>query len=372
MNSMNYTRIIPLTSIRFFAAILVVIYHYGHSVWPFDSGLLHKLSLQAGSAVAFFFFLSGFILAHVYHRADWSEPGVLKRYFVSRFARIYPIYALALLVQFGIVLAGMYIDRITIVSKLVLLQLHAMLFQAWLPDSVMTLNAPGWSLSVEAGFYLLFPFIIRRIMRLRKSWVLPMAIGLFLGSQGLFLLMRTAIWGEWFYSNQMIHNALLYHPLIYYPVFVMGVLTFRLTQARAAMKPLPRPQWMAVLSILSMIGITALSVSGGERMWYGIHVGLLSPLYGLLIYSLCESRSLVAKALSFRWMNELGEASYGVYILQMPVHGLMAMWLPIQGSAQGFYLYAVTLVVISYLLYRGFETPMRRWIRARWSPPRLG
>ena len=366
---MNYIRITPLTSIRFFAAILVVIYHYGQSIFPFDSGILHKLSQQAGSAVAFFFFLSGYILAHVYHRAQWHEPGVAKRYFVSRFARIYPIYFAALIAQFLIVLSRIYIDRVSIVEPLVSLQTQAVLIQAWLPDYVLNLNMPGWSLSVEASFYLLFPLIIQRIMAIRPSRILPLALIIFVGSQGLFLFMRAVVWPDSFYTNQMIHNLLLYHPLIYYPVFVMGVFTFRLTHARKPAAP-SRHHLMAFLSILSALGIVFLSYWTGERMWYGIHVGMLSPLYGLLIYSLCDERNPVAKLLSFRWLSELGEASYGIYILQMPVYGLLAKWIPLH-TTRGFYLYVTVLIAVSYLLYRVYETPARNWIRNRWSPPRL-
>lgn len=54
----------PLTSIRIFAAVLVVVYHYGRGVWPFADGALHRISASAGSSVAFFFFLSGYILAY--------------------------------------------------------------------------------------------------------------------------------------------------------------------------------------------------------------------------------------------------------------------------------------------------------------------
>ena len=363
---MSYSRIVPLTSIRFFAAVLVVIYHYGRTSWPFDSGFLHKVTECSASAVAFFFFLSGFILAHVYHRAQWQAPGVLKRYYVSRFARIYPIYFTALVAQFALALGAMYIDRITAVGKLLELQTHVLMIQAWLPSYVATLNVPGWSLSVEASFYLLFPVIIRRIMALKQERVLPVFLGLFLGSQVLFWVLRDVIWGGYFFSNEMIHHMLLYHPLVYYPIFVLGVLAFRLEQAWHVAGE-ARPRQMALLSIASATAITLLSYWAGESMTYAIHVGMLSPLYGALIYSLCEDRNPAARLLSGRIFSELGEASYSVYILQMPVFGLLAMFAP--GPTQGlfFYIYLAVLVAVSWSLYRWYETPIRFAIRKRWG-----
>lgn len=368
---MTYTRIVPLTSVRFFAAVFLVIFHYGHSVWPFESGLLHKLSLQAGSAVAFFFFLSGFILTHVYHGAQWGAPGVLKRYLVSRFARIYPIYALALLVQFCLVLGAVSLDRVSLLGELLLLQVHALLIQSWLPDTVTKLNIPGWFLSVQAGFYLLFPLIINRFMRLRKKWLLPSIIVLYGASQGILLLLRTWGYGDWYYANQTVHNFLLYYPLVYCPVFFMGIFTYRITHERMSATAFLRPAWMALLSMLSLIGIIGLSASGGEKMWYAIHVGLLSPFYGLLIWSLCDPQNIVSRLLSARWLSTLGEISLGIYILQMPLYGLLSRWFPLK-SATGFYVYLLTLILIAYLLHKGLETPMRRWIQKRWLPSRSG
>ena len=54
-----------------------------------------------------------------------------------------------------------------------------------------------------------------------------------------------------------------------------------------------------------------------------------------------------------------------MYILQMPVHGLMIRLFPSWGGEGFFYLYVAVLVVVSYVLFRWFETPVRRWIRAK-------
>ena len=362
----SYVRIAPLTSIRFFAAVLVVVFHYGRSTWPFGEGFLHQVTACSGSAVAFFFFLSGYILAHVYHQADWSGSGILRRYYVSRLARIYPIYLTALALQFILGLQGYPLDRINVVDRAATLQVHALMLQAWLPDLVARLNVPGWSLSVEAGFYLFFPLIIQRVMKMKRTSLLPVFLGLFLGSQAVFLILRGMVWADSFHAYPQIHHALLYHPLVYYPVFVLGVLAYRLIQAIRAGGP-ARPGSAALATGAALLGIGLLSYWAGDILWYGIHVGLLSPLYGVLIYSLCEERNGLSRLLSWRVLTDLGEASYSVYILQMPVHSLLVRLWPAHLPPPGFYIYLVILVAISWLLYWFFETPVRRWIRERYG-----
>ena len=356
-------QIAPLTSIRIFAAILVVIFHYGRNVWPFAGGCLHRITACAGSSVAFFFFLSGFILAHAYRGYRWQEPGKLKQYYAARMARIYPVYSVALLATFALGLPNVYWDRLSVVDTAVMLQVHLGLLQAWLPDYVFHLNYPGWSLSVEASFYLLFPFIIPRVMSMRRPVALACLCLVYVASQSVLAFSRCVIWKDWFFTSETIHNTLMYHPLVYWPVFFMGMLTFRSLDAIWGKQNIS-PLRMGVLSVIAIGLIALLSYWVGDYLNYSIYVGMLAPLYGLLIYSLCEPRNWIAQVLSVRWLHYLGEASYSVYILQVPVHGIwLCVGLVPASGVWSFYLYLLALLAVSTVLFRWFETPLRRWVR---------
>src|SRR5690242_15865960 len=86
-----------LTGVRFMAAFYVVAYHSlpflksHYRLYPAVEQFLSNGYL----AVGFFYLLSGFILAYTYE----GKIGNLReymRYLVARFARIYPVYLLAL------------------------------------------------------------------------------------------------------------------------------------------------------------------------------------------------------------------------------------------------------------------------------------
>jgi peptidoglycan/LPS O-acetylase OafA/YrhL len=146
-----------LTFLRFVAAAGVVVFHYGTQAPSLAWGLPYwKI---ANAAVSFFFFFSGFILGHVYGRRPIARRA---DFYVARAARILPLYALALLA------AAIFHTRRGSLDWDAL-ALNALLLQAWVPGYSQTINAPGWSLSVEMFFYLSFPLLLPVVARARSS-----------------------------------------------------------------------------------------------------------------------------------------------------------------------------------------------------------
>src|ERR1035437_477263 len=85
-----------LTSLRFFAAIYVVLFHESANPGHFVFFPLAARFVASGfTAVTLFFVLSGFILAYNYDRIRSR-----REFWISRFARIYPVYFLSLLPAF--------------------------------------------------------------------------------------------------------------------------------------------------------------------------------------------------------------------------------------------------------------------------------
>jgi peptidoglycan/LPS O-acetylase OafA/YrhL len=140
-----------LTGLRFFAATYVFVFHFGAG-FAQRSGLLDAIVtfLRNGFlGVSIFFVLSGFILTYTYkQRVDSPQM-----FAVARFARIYPVYLLALLIALPLALSELTMLDVVRVLAMV---------QAWTPFSSTSGFAwigQAWTLSVEVIFYIFFPFL---------------------------------------------------------------------------------------------------------------------------------------------------------------------------------------------------------------------
>ena len=95
------------------------------------------------------------------------------------------------------------------------------------------------------------------------------------------------------------------------------------------------------------------------------HVGLLAPLFMVLIIAIAKSKSRI---LNFPFFIFLGEISYGFYILQHPVYTLLDMVCKKFGNMPSdlfFYFSLVVLFAIAAILYLVVERPLMRWITKR-------
>ncbi|HLL31773.1 MAG TPA: acyltransferase, partial [Allosphingosinicella sp.] len=151
-----------LTGIRGLAAWFVVLYHIRLGAVPYlPDGANFALS-KGYLAVDLFFMLSGFVLWLNYaDRLRRDGIGAVPKYLARRVARVWPLhlFILALTVIFaaGLAAAGkLNPDHYPWAE----LPLHMLLIHNWGFTGALTWNDPSWSISGEAGAYLLFPLIV--------------------------------------------------------------------------------------------------------------------------------------------------------------------------------------------------------------------
>ena len=290
----------PLTGVRFFLALGVVLFHY-QLQWTLPdeaAGLLNRARL----GVDVFFILSGFILTHVYLQGDGALD--YRRFLAARFARIYPAHLFILLAMLGLVLVapllgvGLEQGRFNFTDFAGTL----LLVQAWFPRETLALwNGPAWSLSTEWFAYLAFPVYAALALRLRaRPWVI---IGLAVIVFVVFDAFYRAQFGRVLPRAEDSVGILRI-----VPEFLYGIGLYYLGQRWT---PSPR---------VSVVGALATTVALLALMQIGADDRIIVAAAGPFILSL----ALLAKVRVRTFLSHpvalfAGEASFALYLVHIPV-----------------------------------------------------
>ncbi len=361
-------RLPAITSLRFFAALHVALFHMN------EMGALtgpHWLKSFAGIGyvgVSFFFVLSGFILVYTY-AGRTIEP---REFYQARFARIYPAYLFSLLITLPFFYYGTFYMHVPFFAFsqqhfALAVILVLLLLQAWLPAAALMWNPVAWSLSVEAFFYAIFPSLLARYSKLsRTAWfaLIPACWLAGLAVSGGYLWLRPAAMGyvnsnNWSSAVQFVK----FFPLVRLPEFLMGMACGFLFLSS---KRNPRHGWPLVG--LGLLGVAATTLASRFVPYLVVHTALSGPAFAALVYGVALQPAW-ASWLNNRALVLFGNASYSFYLLHS-----MTVWPFFHDSRtqavrnQGFLgigLWLAMMLVISCLVYRFIEEPARRKLRPK-------
>ncbi len=371
---------VSLNGLRFVLAIWIAYFHVGHMFDEEGFGMNPLLRLGI-SRVDVFFVLSGFVLSHVYW-AQRIKPFNFLDFMIARFARIYPMYLLALGLIMSYLAAGAILgkqgDTVYPISDL----FKCLFFlQAVGLTETNSWNFPAWAVAAEMGGYLSFPFFIM-LANLTKKWpylLLAMALGLILlieitlrNTIGLDMYQVTTDWA-------VLRGASL---------MLCGV------AARSVFNVYKPGKWMSFVTILAAIAVivTAAFHQSGAYAEFGFSNGS-TPFFTSFFESIFNVASVpfvgfgaaflmiglarldelnVATGLSSDKMQELGNWSYVIFILHAPIYTILAQGLDIIGygfEATPLISLAFMLVTIAVAgpIYHYVEKPARIFIRGKWQ-----
>jgi peptidoglycan/LPS O-acetylase OafA/YrhL len=345
-------RIEQLTFTRFIAAIAIVIFHYGKDSWLFNNEHVLFIFRNANLGVSYFFILSGFVMIIAYgYKSRVSFIDFIK----NRVARIYPVYILAIL----LLLAN---NHFAFPNKGDLL-LNCLMLQAWVPGKALTINYPGWSLSVELFFYILFPISYNRIYsKLNFKTLATLIISFWVMSQIVFhLLVVFHVINISFYSDLDIH----YNPLMHLNQFLAGNLA-----GLYFLKFLVNKQGNYTIPIVSLLA-TLLVILKYSNSIPDYHNGLLCVIFVPLIIFIALNKSMLTGFFSKPFFIFLGEISFGIYILQYSIWNIlsdhrMLKFLkidPATNTTVCFFVRLLILIAFAAISYLIFEKPLRNLIK---------
>lgn len=268
--------------------------------------------------VALFFFISGFIIAKPFlaHRVTG-----LRQFYLRRFRRIYPPYALILLVSFlALQVLGekphkafaFYANHIPLSSSLLLSLCY---LNGLVSDGSSRLLPPAWSLEIEIQFYLLAPLIL--------GWY---AIGL--RKQRRIYMCLTITW------FLVVANALMCsHPfdsryrfgfLKHLYLFLAGIVAADTSSDHIeGGKPFrARGDLIFAVGLLLLITIgywfTQVDAHPAGGLWsftadLGTLLGVLAVYYGAMYGR--RTRRLLA----WKWLCLIGTMCYSIYLVHLPL-----------------------------------------------------
>lgn len=341
-----------LTVTRFIAALSVVLYHGGR-----DIGFLHYLPMLTSgpTAVGYFYVLSGFVMALAYYR-----PGTrfdFRNYWLARFSRIYPVYIISF------VLTCLYYLEIMSKLKPGKILANIFLYQAWIPKYALSFNIAAWSLSVEAFFYLLFPFLAILAMRQPAKRLIWISLGFWIVSQITHSILTMRFMPE-------MSSWLAYFPLFHLNAFLLGVAGGIWYMANPAQQIANHGKNLFLLIgalgfVLIMLGLREFMPAFPDN--FSLDTGLLAPFFLIIILALATDTTRLSQGLSQPWLILLGDASYALYILHVPFRWILERSLADMGSTISYevmYLvYAPVTIIICVLVYKYIERPARDWLR---------
>ena len=339
-----------ITGIRFFAAFYVVLFHTRMGRSMAEHGMVRAGYFFGNGylAVPLFFLLSGFILAYTY-AGQIGKPGGYRRFWEARFARIWPVYALSMVV--ASVPHANFASGWDVAASILMVQ-------AWNPFRVGMAGAGNivcWTLSVEALFYLIFPWVQGWVERRRAGTVLVSTGAMLALCVGLNTASRTLG-----YEADGVYRWIPLAPL-HVPEFLAGV-GLGNYYVRRLMAGQAWDGGNGVITYGAVLAAVVWLCRPGDR-WTSVVV----VAFAGLILGLAEERTLVSRFLSTKTMVLAGGISYSVYLMQMPVKSWVMMAagaIGLRSEVGRLSWTAVALILVSWVLFRWVEDPSRRVLRA--------
>ena len=300
-----------LDALRFLAAFAVMGEHITRSFYfpdtPWQNAFIILLSMDGAGAelgVNFFFVLSGFLISYLLIK-EFESTGTLqlKRFYVRRTLRIWPLYFISLLIGFVIHPAldnslteladwKMYVTFLTNFDHI---------YFKWPQSGILGVQ---WSLAVEEQFYLLWPVLI--FMLLKRKRILPVVLIVLI----VFSLVYKLSGGHKYHTFSclapLMTGSLLAYGCYYFPERVTK-LTSRLT----------RQSTLLIYGLSLALIFFQYKISRQILFYHDLIFVYLLLFSAFVIVDQNYAQRSFYKFGKLKILTQLGKLSYGIYLLHM-------------------------------------------------------
>jgi len=322
---------------------------------------MEPLTAMGGTGVHLFFVLSGFLLFLPFARRlllDGPTPP-LWPFYKRRLLRILPAYYVALVFVWAV------FERDTIVDPVKQFVSHALLIHNYSTETYKGLDGPTWTMAVEAQFYLLLPLIgaVAVWLLARSRGALAFGALLLLASSPVAAVATVVLLRS--VPGYDAHEQLL-STFLFMSTFGCGIIAACFyTVARAGRIGPQRQRLIAnagmVVFLVVFLGYMArIWLDDGRRAlfhdYYTFALGMGICYVGLLLHVVLRPEGTAGLLLSRPAIRFLGDISYSVYLLHLPVQyqwlapwgeGLPGLW-PVVLMFAGTLLIVIPLATLSF------------------------
>ena len=338
--------------LRFAAALLIVLYHYGAEA-PVTLVILHPVFGRGYLATDFFLILSGFVLGRAYGAQVLSGRVGLFDFLRKRLTRLWPAQLIVLAVMSVAVilaeLAGDHPGHPGNFTPLGLL-MQTFMVQAWGLPGGGGWNLPSWSLSALLVCYAIFPLAWRWISRVTSPSAL-LALGLTTVMAGDLICLK--LFQHTIYDLDFNLGVVRAAPL-----FLLGVCIARVVEQGA-----PSERTAPVLSWLAFGALALLQISGRHDLPSIVAIAVIVLGLGRLPVrrpsALIEQGAKLSFALfvthaltGLVWFGGLEALAAKVSLAPWLHWSLWALSLPLS-------------LVIASLFHRFVDAPIQTWLAKR-------
>src|SRR5580704_4645620 len=373
----------PLTGLRFFAAFFILVGHATPMMLKFTPSpqlVINVTNCIIEVGMELFFVLSGFVIHYNYADVGRNpQPQNLARFYIARFARIYPLYVLFLALQ-HVLYGG---DLRATAFFLGMTQSWLFIILGGVPLFGHLSAFVTWSISTEWFFYCLYPVVGWLIAMTRHRLIAALAlvalallglvqvVFLYLHDQEVNAFAQAvwrppgiAFWG-WLISLSPVGRM---------PPFLIGVATAHIFMTLYG-RPVSESERRRGMILLSLALVCLISMCGaqsvGNRYVNSIALFVYSGSIAVIIFCCARYRSPFSRFLSTPLLIACGHASYSIYLFHLSVLGVTRIsdvlpWTWYNVFYVGFRYAAAVLITIAFstVMYRVYEAPARVATRA--------
>ena len=312
------TTIAGLDGIRAIAVVVVFLSHLPIAItWLETQSWFNQFRIAGFLGVNMFFVLSGFLITYKLLSTRHADGRLaLRRFYVSRTARIMPAVIVFLVVHFVYAVLfdfppfGRISDEVIMVAATIFqFANYAVLSNTELLEE----NGALWSLSVEGHFYIVWPFIVFLLFRVIKK--ISVAVALLTAMVPLLYM-----WLAWIFHNNGYLSAYLRTDARIVSL-VVGALGAVLWMKTTYLSPLTL-RILALPAVLAMVIVHSIADGWEPFIWDG-GMALFDVATMIVVLALAHGVFPALALLTHASMQWVGKISYGLYIWQIPVLTLL-------------------------------------------------